>query len=348
MGADEMDMQEFDKQAMGIAEQIGESDDVPVQQIRKVIEAKGLEFVQDIVRQTDDIEEQGGMTTQDGKRQRTKGGVFFYLVKGALDPDLRIKIFPNFGQGKKGAVLEWDQRVDFVTPLLETPGTARHIQVVVKGKHSDVKQLENSVVVTLRHIPAEAPYHRGIPIPNEEISTDYVIYMGIKQWEPIAAQFAKNPNDTLIVEGNLVFDPTLGSIAVFATQVTTKQLARIARKQANKAQTKSKGSPQTGKQSKSSRGASRMTSEPMPELQRVDTTGMSEGDIDTIRKLESANETFMKRIKAQEERGKASSTTMTRKMLDGNIQKIQAIVDRYTESEDTETLNDTASEASVS
>src|SRR5882724_10660483 len=32
------------------------------------------------------VEANGGMRTQDGSRRRTKGGVFFYLVRGRVSP----------------------------------------------------------------------------------------------------------------------------------------------------------------------------------------------------------------------------------------------------------------------
>ena len=39
------------------------------------------------------VEANGGMRTQDGSRRRTKGGVFFYLVRGRVSPRERQQLF---------------------------------------------------------------------------------------------------------------------------------------------------------------------------------------------------------------------------------------------------------------
>ncbi|MCL4299617.1 MAG: hypothetical protein KJ077_28025 [Anaerolineae bacterium] len=50
----------------------------------------GEERVQNLLEQTQQIEAEGnGMLTEDGSRQRTKGGIFFKLVKNQTKPKER-------------------------------------------------------------------------------------------------------------------------------------------------------------------------------------------------------------------------------------------------------------------
>lgn len=53
----------------------------------------GVPFVLDLLRQTVEREKAGGMPTADGKRRRTAGGVFFFLLKNATDKDTYKVIF---------------------------------------------------------------------------------------------------------------------------------------------------------------------------------------------------------------------------------------------------------------
>ncbi|MEO1290910.1 MAG: hypothetical protein AAFV93_24500 [Chloroflexota bacterium] len=94
------------------AKALGEKDEKPVGQIALMVEHLGKEWVQARIDETNKIEEGEGLKTDDGKRRRTKGGVFFYLSKGKMEDEVRAKIFPNFGS--KGKVVEWEERLFIV------------------------------------------------------------------------------------------------------------------------------------------------------------------------------------------------------------------------------------------
>src|SRR5258707_14585518 len=60
---------------------LGESDAAPLQQIRLIVEHFGAEFAQALLAEVEEIEANGGMTTSNGKRRRTPGGVYLYLAR---------------------------------------------------------------------------------------------------------------------------------------------------------------------------------------------------------------------------------------------------------------------------
>src|SRR5205085_6772412 len=55
------------------------------------------------------------------------------------------------------------------------------------------------------------------------VPTNYLVYIASRQWRKVAEAIA-DPEDVLIVEGFPQLDPETSSIAVFATNTTTKKL----------------------------------------------------------------------------------------------------------------------------
>lgn len=87
-----------DQLAKLIAEELGETEERPIQQIRRMIEVLGELYVHELLDWTRQREAEGGMRTLDGSRRRTPGGVFFWLTRQRMveegrQQELRI-IFP--------------------------------------------------------------------------------------------------------------------------------------------------------------------------------------------------------------------------------------------------------------
>src|SRR5439155_8637674 len=64
-----------------IASELGEHDAEPLRQLRTVVKHLGTEQALAFLKEALAIEERGGLLVADGSRRRTKGGVFFYLVR---------------------------------------------------------------------------------------------------------------------------------------------------------------------------------------------------------------------------------------------------------------------------
>jgi PHAX RNA-binding domain len=66
-----------------IAQKLGEVEREPLKKLKAVVRILGPEKALALCEKALEVEQQGGMMTQDGSRRRTPGGVFFYLVRGS-------------------------------------------------------------------------------------------------------------------------------------------------------------------------------------------------------------------------------------------------------------------------
>jgi RNA recognition motif-containing protein len=88
------------KEVIGeVARMLEETDQKAVGRIRKIARFCGLEFVQALADEALSIQAAGGMMVLDGTRPRTLGGIFFYLARGNVSPDVRRAIY--FGKKLK-------------------------------------------------------------------------------------------------------------------------------------------------------------------------------------------------------------------------------------------------------
>ncbi len=69
---------------------------------------------------------------------------------------------------------------------------------------------------------------KGLSAPSGE-PTNYVVYIATKQWKKVEAAI-EDPADALIIDGFPQINAKTGSIAVYATNATTKNLQRAAKK----------------------------------------------------------------------------------------------------------------------
>lgn len=96
---DPRDLTAKQRKAMdAVIETLEETDDVPLRQIEAMARLCGTFFVEALVDEALDIEASEGLLTTDGERRRTKGGVFFYLARYRMSPDVRRVIFNRKGK----------------------------------------------------------------------------------------------------------------------------------------------------------------------------------------------------------------------------------------------------------
>jgi hypothetical protein len=72
-------------------------------------------------------------------------------------------------------------------------------------------------------------FPKGVPTPPD-IKTNYVVYIGQKQWKNVA-QAANDAEDIIIVEGYPQIDTKTSAISVFATNITSKKVQAAKRQQ---------------------------------------------------------------------------------------------------------------------
>jgi PHAX RNA-binding domain len=89
------DAEEIEETAYYIAGHLAETEQKTIKQIRRVVKVLGPDVALDYLKQTRAIEKAGGMLIASGKRRRTPGGVFFYLVQTHCDADTVALIWPT-------------------------------------------------------------------------------------------------------------------------------------------------------------------------------------------------------------------------------------------------------------
>src|SRR5258708_11657509 len=230
-----------------IAQMLGEFDPSPLQQIRLIVEHFGPDFAQALLAEVEEVEANGGMTTSNGKRRRTPGGVYLYLARHrAATRDQRqifkIKVPGRMRRLQAEAAAEgssepgftWADRLTVMGDLLEERGEATNAKLTVIGRPGKIERRQDLIITTMSHtpkLPASLP--KGVPQPPKE-ATVYTVFIAAKQWNKIADAIA-NPDDVLIVEGLCAFDPDVQGIALFAQSVTTRSVQR-AKGEAQKAE----------------------------------------------------------------------------------------------------------------
>ncbi|HNB55197.1 MAG TPA: phosphorylated adapter RNA export RNA-binding domain-containing protein, partial [Anaerolineales bacterium] len=97
-----------DKLVQQVANELNENNSGAMDQIRRLIETAGEDFVQEILEKTREVENKGGMfvTNEREARRRTPGGVFFHLVKENLDTEQKKVVFPSMPHKKKVTPIE--------------------------------------------------------------------------------------------------------------------------------------------------------------------------------------------------------------------------------------------------
>lgn len=227
-----MEKAEITAYAQEVAKVLGETEEKPLKQIELIIEHMGRDFVAKYLEETEKIEEKGGMKTEDKKRRRTKGGVFFYIVKGKLSDDVRQIIFPGYGQQQKGRTLEWDERHEHIEALKnqEEQGVATHTFMTVQGRPGKVLEWDNTIMAIMPAEEKSSPLPRGVPTPPDQPAT-FIVYMGIRHWNDVREMLERYKKDRLIAEGVCHWDAETETYAVFAHKVTTKRLQKLARQE---------------------------------------------------------------------------------------------------------------------
>jgi len=81
-----------------IAATLGETDEVPLRQIEAIVRLCGVSFAQAVLKEALETDASGGLMTSDGSHRRTKGGIFFYLVRYRVSPPVRRIIYNRKGK----------------------------------------------------------------------------------------------------------------------------------------------------------------------------------------------------------------------------------------------------------
>lgn len=329
--AEDLTAEDIQKHAQQFAEVLGETDGKPIGQIAQLIEKCGLEFVKKLVAETEELEGKEGVQTHDKKRRRTKGGVFFFLAKGQMDPKIRQEVFPNFGQHIDGEIvpdgIDWSDRLQYVEALREEMGQVNNLTVKLIGRPGKIHIEGGTVMTVIEQQQVKAPpYPKGVP-PFEEVekTTYYFVFMGLKHWHKVEESL-KDETDMLIVEGTGVFDPEFDGITILSTGVSTKLLER--QKRLSSAQQAKNKDAQKDKKA-SAKNQAKDATKPKKEAVATDTDDLPQSVSDKLKQLNSAAETLRQKIATMEEKGQKTGLNMTRRLLEQTEKQIATLEKQY-------------------
>lgn len=343
--------QELKDAVKHITDALNESAPKPRRQITQIIQSCGVEFVNNLLAETDKVEEQGGMMIENGERRRTKGGVFFYLARKHLPEDIRDDIFHNWRSTRKRQIehesqfepFEWDERVPIITELFaQSRGEASDVRVILTGRPGAVERRQNLVITTIDFEVNDAlTLPIGVPeFPEKKLT--YLLYISAKQWERVE-EALKKPNDEMIVEGLCTFDPEVQQFAVYSTFVTTKKLQRKDRKAA-KAEAAQKAPPRKAPSSDRFSGDRHDKGErkfkPKREFQPIETTptvnvdlpeGVTTSEASKLVELHTAAAAYRQKISDLEAKpeGQGFMLNTTRKLLKDVEGQIEVLEGKY-------------------
>ena len=219
--------------AAEIAARLQEKNPYALVQIERIIERVGVETTHTFLDETLQIEANGGMLTNDKKRRRSPGGVFFYLIRGRVSHEDRKFIFPYPRQRKKEGgppkpaarplKLNLEARRELLRELRK-PGEANTVKLTLIGRPAKILDRNQFVVITMSgKEPPALP--KGLPALPTDDPTIYLVYIAQKQWKRVSDAI-KHPDDRLIIEGYPFNDKRLGVIGVLAQSTTTVNLQR--------------------------------------------------------------------------------------------------------------------------
>ncbi len=230
-----------------IARQLGEHDQMPMRQIRRIVTLLGPERALVFVEQAKQIEANGGMWLEKQNRRRTLGGVFFRLVRDGVAEQERLRIWPtNTPRGRRqrqappkdhasssplpapSERFSWDDLPAIIAQIGSSIGKATTVKVTIIGRPAQVVQKQGFYIIGMKY-DKQPSLPKGLPdFPAQP--TKYMVFIAAKQWAKVADAL-DNPEDLLIIEGTPAHDPRFPGVLLYATNVTTKLQQQAKRQQ---------------------------------------------------------------------------------------------------------------------
>lgn len=218
-----------------IAAQLGETEELPKRQIARAVRVLGEQRVQELVAETLAIEDAGGLMLPDGSRKRTRGGVFFRLIRERAGKRERYRIFrPQERPGQQQAQggrrtaapspgrVTWEEIAAELPALFadaQTTGKEAKVKLTAIGRPSKVHEQGDVVTFALRSTQAPS-LPKGMPTPIQP-ATNYAVVASAKQYRRVAEALAADAEERVIVEGYPSLVPGMNGIAVHATSIST-------------------------------------------------------------------------------------------------------------------------------
>ena len=165
--------------AADIAAQLGETDPVPISQIKRMLIRLGEEQVRAFIDEALKIQREGGLALEleAEKRQRTLGGVFFKVAKDKVKSNDRYFIWLRPNQ-KKIPRMAWKDRLAYKSDLEQQNGEATTVKITLIGKPGKIIAKGDVVITSLKSEKAPSLSKQLPPAPDTP--TNYVVFVAKK------------------------------------------------------------------------------------------------------------------------------------------------------------------------
>ena len=153
------------------------------------------------------------------------------LLQPKAEPEVKQpKAEPEAKQPLVAQPFLWEDRLVVIDGIGVAKGTATTVKITLVGSFGNYEDRGTCVVGVMQSGDKVPALPKGVPTPPAT-KTNYVVYIGAKQWKNVAATIA-DPEDALIIEGYPQLDTQTSTISVFATNITSKKL-QAAKRQAS-------------------------------------------------------------------------------------------------------------------
>jgi len=216
-----------------IAKRLNERDRIALVCIQRIIDMIGVKRASALADQALYLDAGSGMLTLDGRRRRTRGGIFFHLFSGTVSPAQQREIRllqsrlqeertlrkrrpqPALGQlGSLSVPVDLETSRGMASRLHDDDaGKGDAMRVKLIGRPGSIERRDGLIVFQMR--VDEAPKLPRVLPPLPEASQIHVVYLAAKHWLKVAAAVEQS-DAKIIVEGYAVFDPKLGKLVVYA------------------------------------------------------------------------------------------------------------------------------------
>ena len=232
------DNPEIEETTNKIAETLDES---VIPQLRQVVYVMGQEKSLQLMEESVTIQNNGGMPTKNGKRQRTLGGIFFQLARRDASEEQRKQIFSFQAKRTMGIEtpkdrtkirpiempLDWEVANQVIQRVVSLAvGKASIVKITLSGRPKQAVKAKTCMVIAMQGGRPTSGFPKGLPrIPDG--NQRFVVFIGLKQWRKANYSLTVNQDDELVVEGYPIFDAKKQITVILARNVTTKYLQRI-------------------------------------------------------------------------------------------------------------------------
>lgn len=180
--------------------------------IVNVVTVIGPERTKKILEDTLATISEGGLMVASGHRPRTKGGIFFFLVRKFTKKEESRAIFPRRDgrvkiQGEKPAtpvhaiaVWDWAKILETIKRSREQIGEAKPMKITLIGRPLRVANQQTYVVISMKGAPP-ASLPNGLPPIPAGTEITWAVFITRKQWAKASANLDTQPEDKLIIEG---------------------------------------------------------------------------------------------------------------------------------------------------